>query len=71
MISRAQKSHTNEHAVRGRTTLKDVERFRNGLVRKPFKRSMYEGTFVSEPIELESCIPNERQQQQTTKIFIS
>ena len=51
MISRAQKSHTNELDVRGRPTLKDVERFRNGSVRKPFERSMYEGTFVSEPID--------------------
>ena len=32
MISRAMKSHTNEHTVRGRPTLKDVQRFRNGSV---------------------------------------
>ena len=31
MISRAMKSHTNEHTVRGRPTIKDV-RFRNGSV---------------------------------------
>ena len=37
------------HSVRGRPTLKDEERFRNGLVRKPYKRSLYERTFMSEP----------------------
>ena len=37
------------HSVRGRPTLKDEERFRNGLVRKPYERSLYEGTFMSEP----------------------
>ena len=30
-------------------TLKDEERFRNGLVRKPYERSLYERTFMSEP----------------------
>ena len=35
--------------VRGRTTLKDVERFRNGSVREPYERSLYEQTFMSEP----------------------
>ena len=30
MISRAMKSHTKEHTVQGRPTLKDVKRFRNG-----------------------------------------
>ena len=29
-ISRAMKSFPNEHTVRGRPTLKDVKRFRNG-----------------------------------------
>ena len=45
MISRAMKSHSNEHTVRGRPTLKDVNRFRNGLVCRPYKRSIYERTF--------------------------
>ena len=35
------------HSVRGRPTLKDEERFRNGLVRKPYERSLYERTFMS------------------------
>ena len=37
------------HSVRGRPTLKDEERFRNGLVRKPCESSLYERTFMSEP----------------------
>ena len=36
------------HSVRGRPTLKDEERFRNGLARKPYERSLYERTFMSE-----------------------
>ena len=32
-------------SVRGRPTLKDEERFRNGLVRKTYERSLYERTF--------------------------
>ena len=36
-------------SVRGRPTLKDEERFRNGLVRKPYESSIYERTFMSEP----------------------
>ena len=36
--------------VRRRPTLKDVLRFRNGLLRKPNERSIYERTFMSEPI---------------------
>ena len=34
------------HSVRGRPTLKDEERFRNGLVRKPFERSLYKRTLL-------------------------
>ena len=37
------------HSVHGRPTLKDDERFRNGLFRKPYERSLYERTFMSEP----------------------
>ena len=37
------------HSVRGRPTLKDEERFRKGLVRKPYERSLYELTFMNEP----------------------
>ena len=37
------------HSVHGRPTLKDEERFWNGLVRKPYERSLYERTFMSEP----------------------
>ena len=45
MISRAMKSHTNEHIVRGRSTLKVVKPFRNGSVCKAYERSIYERTF--------------------------
>ena len=45
MISRAMKSHTNEHTVRGRPTLKVVKRFRKGSVCKAYERStIYERT---------------------------
>ena len=41
------KTHTKyAHIVRGRPTLKDVERFRNGSVREPHERSLYERTFM-------------------------
>ena len=44
------KTHTKyAHIFRGRPTLKDVERFRNGSVREPYERSLYERTFMSEP----------------------
>ena len=38
------------HSVSGRPTLKDEERFRNGLVCKPYESSLYERTFMSEPL---------------------
>ena len=31
-------------------TLKDEERFRNGLVRKPYDRSLYERTFIEKHV---------------------
>ena len=46
------KEHTKyAQTFRGRSTLKDVERFRNGSVHKLYERSLYERTFMSEPIE--------------------
>ena len=45
MISGAMKSYTNEHTVQGRPTLKDIKRFQNGAVCKPYKRSIYDQTF--------------------------
>ena len=37
------------HSVRSRPTLKDKECFQNGLVRKPYERSLYERTLMSKP----------------------
>ena len=57
------------HSVHGRPTLKDEERFRNGLVRKPYERSLYERTFMSEPfiekhaISTELCNVNREKQK--------
>ena len=47
------------HSVRGRSTLKDEERFRNGLVRKPYESSLYERTFMSEPFIEKHAISTE------------
>ena len=47
MFSSTLKLHTNGHTVRGRTTLKDVERFRNGSNHMRY-RELYERTFMSE-----------------------
>ena len=41
--------HTKSHTVRGRPTLKLVERFGNGSVRELYERSIYERSFTSEP----------------------
>ena len=46
------------HSLRGRPTLKD-ERFRNGLVRKRYERSLYERTFMSEPFIEKHAISTE------------
>ena len=54
------KTHTKyAHIVRGRPTLKDVERFRNGSVREPYERSLYERTFMSEPFIEKHAISTE------------
>ena len=47
------------HSVHGRLTLKDEERFRNGLDRKPYERSLYELTFMSEPFIEKHAISTE------------
>ena len=39
--------HTKSHTVRGRPTLKLVERFGNGSVRELYVRSIYERFFTS------------------------
>ena len=41
--------HTKSHTVRGRPTLKLVERFGNRSVRELYERSIYERSFTSEP----------------------
>ena len=51
MISRAMKSHTNEHTAR-------VKRFRNGSVCKAYERSIYQRTFLSE-VTKNHVIPKE------------
>ena len=57
VISRAMKSRTNEHTVRGRPTPKVVKRFRKGSVCKAYERStIYERTlWLFEWIYQESC----------------
>ena len=40
--------HTKSHTVRGRPTLKLVDRFRNGSVCELYERSIYERSFMSE-----------------------
>jgi len=54
MISRAMKSYTNEHTVRGGPTLKDIKRFRNGSVCKPYTRDQFTNEHF-EWIYHESC----------------
>ena len=54
------KTHTRyAQIVRGRTTLKDVERFRNESVREPYERPLYEQTFMSEPFMEKHAISTE------------
>ena len=40
--------HTKSHAIRGRPTLKLVERCGNGSVRELYERSIYKRSFTSE-----------------------
>ena len=47
------------HIVRGRPTLKDVERFRNGSVRELYERSLNERSFMSEPLSEKHAISTE------------
>ena len=54
------KTHTRyAQIVRGRTTLKDVERFRNESVREHYERPLYEQTFMSEPFMEKHAISTE------------
>jgi len=41
--------HAKSHTVRGRPTLKLVERFGNRSVRERYERSIYDRSFTSEP----------------------
>jgi len=47
------------HSVCGGPTLKDEECFRNGLVRIPYERSLYERTFMGEPFIEKHAISTE------------
>ena len=54
------KTHTKyAHIVRGRSTLKDVERFRKGSVRESYEISLYERTFMGEPFIEKHAISTE------------
>ena len=57
----AQTDTKYSHSVRGRPTLNDEERFRNGLVRKPlYERSLHKRTFMSEPFIEEHAMSTEQ-----------
>ena len=47
------------HIIRGRPTLRDVERFWYGSVREPYERFLYERTFMSEPFIEKHAISTE------------
>jgi len=51
MVSSTLKPHTNAHTVCGRPTLNVFERFLKRSVRGLYERSIYERTFLGEPIE--------------------
>ena len=54
------KTHTKyAYIVRGRPTLKDFERFRNGSFRESYKISLYERTFIGEPFIEKHAISTE------------
>ena len=55
-IIRSKRIKKYAHIVRGRPTVKDIERFRNRSVREPYERSLYERTFMSEPFNEEHAI---------------
>ena len=68
MISRALKSRTNEHTVRGRPTLKVVKRFRKGSVCKAYENQQ----FTSERFEWiyqESCYAKGASNQRGYRLF--
>ena len=50
--------HAKSHTVRGRPTLKLVERFRNGSVRELYERSIYERSSI-EKYQAKHAISNE------------
>ena len=51
MISSPLKSHTNAYTVCGRRTLNVSKRFMKGSLRRLYETSIYERTFLSEPIK--------------------
>ena len=75
IVSRAMKSHTNEHIVRGRPTLKDVKRFRNGSVCKPYERTFWVNLSRimlyqrSHQLGLSSLQPDKKHLQKRHRIF--
>ena len=50
-ISSTLKPHTNAHTVCDKPTLTVCERFLKGSLRELYEQSIYERTFLSEPIE--------------------
>ena len=60
MISSTLKQHTNAHTVFGKPILNVFERFLKGSLRGLYERSIYERTFLSEPIgNHATCTSNE------------
>ena len=52
------------YSVRGRPTLKDVERFRNGSVREPYKKSQVMSEHLAQ--HTETCISGIPRQKTAT-----